>query len=213
MRKLVMIWQENKAFLLFVTLMLVFRSALADWNTVPSGSMNPTIIEGDRIAINKIAYDLRIPFTHKSLLRLAEPERGDIVVFDSKASDKRLVKRLIGLPGDQVSMNNNQLTINGKAVTYQTINNSSDIIEQLPGAAHKIRISDPTNHQFANFPTVTVPADHYLMLGDNRDHSADSRIIGFVPREEIIGRSREVIMSINYDNFYLPRTERFFSNL
>src|SRR6187402_3582202 len=92
------IWKENKSFFIFVVLMLVFRSALADWNTVPTGSMKPTILEGDRIAVNKLAYDLRVPFTAISLLKLADPERGDIVVFESKASAKRLVKRVIGLP-------------------------------------------------------------------------------------------------------------------
>ena len=92
MRKLELglLWKENKTFVIFITLMLVFRSALADWNTVPTGSMKPTILEGDRIAVNKMAYDLRVPFTTISLIKLADPERGDIVVFDSKASDKRL---------------------------------------------------------------------------------------------------------------------------
>lgn len=220
MRKLELglLWKENKTFVIFITLMLVFRSALADWNTVPTGSMKPTILEGDRIAVNKMAYDLRVPFTTISLIKLADPERGDIVVFDSKASDKRLVKRVIGLPGDTIAMNNNQLTINGQAITYDEVNqsagdNSSDRIEHLMGIAHKVRISDINNHLFANFPTVTVPANHYLMLGDNRDNSADSRVIGFVPREEIVGRSRDVVMSLNYDNFYLPRIERFFSKL
>lgn len=212
------LWKDNKTFVLFLTLMLVFRSALADWNSVPTGSMKPTIIEGDRIAVNKMAYDLRVPFTSLSLIKLADPERGDIVIFDSKASDKRLVKRVIGLPGDTVAMNNNQLIINGQAITYDEINeksanNSSDKIEHLMGVTHKIRISDPKNHLFANFPAVAVPTGHYLVLGDNRDNSADSRVIGFVPREEIVGRSRDVVLSLNYDNFYLPRAERFFSKL
>ena len=96
----------------------MFRSACADWNTVPTGSMNPTIIEGDRIAVNKMAYDLRIPFTHISLRKLGDPERGDIAVFDSKVSDKRLVKRVIGVPGDRVAMINNQLLINDAVIDY-----------------------------------------------------------------------------------------------
>ncbi len=207
------LWRENKSFIVFVTLMLVFRSALADWNTVPTGSMNPTIIEGDRIAINKIAYDLHFPFTHISLIKLGDPERGDIVVFDSKASDKRLVKRVVGLPGDVVAMNNNQLSINGQTITYENTNTASDKFEHLFGITHKIRISDPNNHSFANFPAVVVPADHYLMLGDNRDNSADSRVIGFVPRQEVIGRARNVVMSFNYDNYYLPRSDRYLEAL
>lgn len=214
-QKLRLAWQDNKNFVLFVVLMLIFRSALADWNTVPTGSMKPTILEGDRIAVNKIAYDLRIPFTAISLLKLADPERGDIVVFESKVSDKRLVKRVIGLPGDRVAMSNNQLIINGQPLAYDALDsgNSSDQLEHLPGVAHQIRISDPNNHFFANFSEVSVPAGHYLMLGDNRDNSADSRVIGFVPRSEIIGRSRNVVMSFNYDNYYLPRADRFLHKL
>lgn len=206
-------WRENKSFVIFLSLMFIFRSACADWNTVPTGSMNPTIIEGDRIAVNKMAYDLRIPFTHISLVKLADPEHGDIAVFDSKVSDKRLVKRVIGVPGDTVTMVNNQLIINGTAIDYEKSVGNTDQLEHLFNTTHRVRISNPNDHAFANFPTVIVPADHYLMLGDNRDNSADSRVIGFVPRAEFVGRSRAVVMSLNYDNFYLPRVNRFFKSL
>src|SRR5687768_2214405 len=94
--------KENRGFILFIFLMLVFRSSFADWNTVPTGSMKPTIVEGDRIWVNKLAYDVRIPFTSISVHQIADPQRGDIVVFDSKAAGNRLVKRVIGLPGDVV---------------------------------------------------------------------------------------------------------------
>jgi signal peptidase I len=207
------LWRDNKSFVIFLTLMFMFRSACADWNTVPSGSMKPTIIEGDRIAVNKLAYDLHIPFTHISLMRLGDPERGDIVVFDSKVADKRLVKRVIGVPGDAIAMINNQLFINGTAIQYENTATNGDKLEQLFNVAHNIRISNPNNHDFANFPTVIVPSDHYLMMGDNRDNSADSRVIGFVPRAEIVGRSRAVVMSFNYDNYYIPRADRFFKSL
>ncbi len=215
-----LLWRENKSFFIFVVLMMLFRSAVADWNTVPTGSMKPTIIEGDRIAVNKIAYDLRIPFTHISLITLANPERGDIVVFDSKAADKRLVKRVIGLPGDTVAMNNNQLIINDQLISYDAITdnnsdaiNQNDKIEHLFNIDHRVRINDLNNHHFANFPPVAVPEGHYLMLGDNRDNSADSRVIGFVPRSEIIGRTRNLVMSFNYDNYYLPRSDRYLEAL
>jgi len=211
--KLQQAWRENKSFIVFIVLMSLFRSALADWNTVPTGSMKPTIIEGDRITVNKLAYDLRIPFTHISLCRLGEPQRGEIAVFDSKVSDKRLVKRVIGIPGDAVAMVNNQLYINGKAIAYEPTSENGNQLEHLFNVTHRVRISNPNNHAFANFPTVIVPADHYLMLGDNRDNSADSRVIGFVPRKEIIGRSSAVVMSFNYDNYYLPRLNRFFKEL
>jgi len=212
-QKLRNLWRENKSFFIFIGLMFIFRSACADWNTVPTASMKPTILEGDRIAVNKLAYDLRIPFTHISLVKLSDPQRGDIAVFDSKVSDKRLVKRVIGVPGDTVAMINNQLIINGYAVVYEKTISNTDRLEHLFNTSHLVRINNLEDHAFANFPSVLIPADHYLMLGDNRDLSADSRVIGFVPRSEFVGRSRSVIMSFNYDNFYIPRADRFFKNL
>ncbi|MET0357247.1 MAG: signal peptidase I, partial [Cellvibrio sp.] len=203
----------NKSIFIFLSLMLIFRSACADWNTVPTASMKPTILEGDRIGINKLAYDLHLPFTHISLLKIADPQRGDIAVFDSKVSNKRLVKRVIGLPGDTIAMVNNQLIINGSAIQYIDSTSESDKLEQLFEKTHTIRIGDSADHAFANFHAVTVPANQYLVLGDNRDLSADSRVIGFVPREEFVGRSSSVIASFNYDNFYLPRADRFFKSL
>ena len=106
---LLVLWREYRGFALFILLMIVFRSALADWNTVPTGSMKPTIVEGDRIFVNKLAYDLKIPLTSISVHEFADPKRGDVVVFDSKAADTRLVKRVIGLPGDLVEMRDNRL--------------------------------------------------------------------------------------------------------
>jgi len=209
-------WRENKSFLIFIGLMFIFRSACADWNTIPSASMKPTLLEGDRIAVNKLAYDLYIPFTHISLHKFGDPERGDIAIFDSKASQKRLVKRVIGVPGDRISMKNNQLTINGNTIDYEKTTNSANTIDQLEhlfSTTHSVRISTLNDHAFANFPEVVVPENQYLMLGDNRDNSADSRVIGFVPRDEFVGRSRSVVMSFNYDNFYIPRSDRFFKGL
>ena len=118
-KMLLKLWKEYKSLLVFISLLLVFRSAVADWNDVPTGSMKPTIVEGDRIFINKMAYDIRVPFTHISLVKLAEPQPNDIIIFDSVASDKRLVKRVIGVPGDKISMRNNQLFINGQAIAYE----------------------------------------------------------------------------------------------
>ncbi len=219
-QRLQKLWHENKTFLVFIMLMFVFRSAVADWNEVPTGSMKPTIVEGDRIWVNKMAYDVRVPFTHISLLKLADPERGDIVVFDSEVSDKRLVKRVIGVPGDTIAMHDNELWINGNTVTYQknlnslenAVNPDTDKLEILPGVEHLVRIQKQSS-AFSNFLPVVVPEGHYLVLGDNRDNSADSRVIGFVPREEIVGRSRSVVLSFNYDNNYIPRTDRFFRTL
>lgn len=204
-------WKENCSFIVFLVLMFCFRSAIADWNDVPSGSMKPTLIEGDRIGLNKMAYDLRIPFTLISLYKIADPARGDIAVFDSKVADKRLVKRVIGVPGDTVAMRDNRLIINGEALTYTAVADG-DWLEQLPGKAHIVRLN-PNAQAYANFDAVTVPEGHFLMLGDNRDNSADSRVIGFVPRSEFVGRSRSVVMSLDYEDYLLPRSERFFKAL
>lgn len=206
-------WKENKSFVLFVILMAVFRSSVADWNEVPTGSMKPTIIEGDRLLVNKLAYDIKLPFVNVSLLPLDNPVRGDIVVFESAAADKRLVKRVIGVPGDHVAMQNNVLIINGKPLTYKTVDDAENILnENLLGINHKIKVS-PYLSAYASFDTITVPQGQYLVLGDNRDNSADSRLIGFVPRDEIVGRSKQVIISLNYDNYYLPRSDRFLDSL
>ncbi len=208
-------WKENKGLLLFLALMFIFRSAVADWNEVPTGSMKPTIIEGDRVLVNKLAYDLRIPFTHISLLELSEPQRGDIVVFDSKASGKRLIKRVVGVPGDIIQMRNNQLRINSEWLSYKILEVSDNRIDQqenLLGLKHAIRIGSEGS-ALSSFQSGMIPADQYLVLGDNRDNSADSRVIGLVPREEIIGRSKRVIVSLNYDNFHLPRSDRFWQSL
>ncbi len=215
----------NKGFLFFIALMFMFRSAIADWNHVPTGSMKPTIEIGDRILVNKLAYDLRVPFTTFSLLHRSDPVVGDIVVFESHAAGNRLVKRVIAIPGDTVSMSNNRLTINGRALQYKTSGElgryweAKDLGIQADKAEvskdksrYQIQVTRDDN-QLASFSTITVPSERYLVLGDNRDNSADSRVIGLVPRKEIIGRSRSVVMSFNYDNYYLPRSNRFFKSL
>ena len=248
--KLAKLLKEYQSLLIFIALMSVFRSAVADWYTVPTGSMNPTIVEGDRIFTNKMAYDIRIPFTHVSLYQTGEPARGDIIIFDSKAAGNRLVKRVIGMPGDTVELRDNQLFINHQAIEYKdsaaatdteelsaSLNLESqtkfsekqqaqyanpaghqsnlitqDRVENLLGIKHHIRVSQSGTNR-SSFKEVTLPRGYYLALGDNRDNSADSRVIGFVPRDEIIGRTESVVMSFNYDNYYLPRSDRFFHSL
>ena len=209
-------WREYRAFALFIFLMIIFRSALADWNVVPTGSMKPTILEGDRILVNKLAYDLRIPLTHVSIYQFADPKRGDIVIFDSKLADTRLVKRVIGLPGDTVEMRHNRLGINGIEAQYSNVEYAADAIfavESYLGMSHRVELSRTGPGHLSSFDPITVPEDHYLVLGDNRDNSADSRVYGFIPRDEIIGNARTIVLSLNYDHYYLPRVDRFFRPL
>ena len=231
LKKVIRSIKQHRQFILFIGLMLVFRSAVADWNHVPSGSMLPTIVQGDRILVNKMAYDLRLPFTHISLMKLADPERGDIITFDSAVADKKLVKRIIGLPGDTLAMRNNRLYLNGVALNYRaeplalTENTEKAFSEgkkalsdgqtafsvwqeALPGRSHAIRLNDQPS-RLANFGPVIVPEGHYLALGDNRDASADSRVIGFVPREEITGKAHRVAFSNDPEHYYWFRSERW----
>ncbi len=204
-------WKEYRSLIVFIVLMLFFRSAIADWNDVPTGSMQPTIVEGDRILVNKMAYDIRVPFTQHSLLKIADPQVNDIVIFESEVADKRLVKRVMAVPGDVISMHNNKLQINGQSLTYRVLQQSPQqtvFNEKYKQLSHQIRLSHHSS-SLAHFAAVVVPVDHYLVLGDNRNNSADSRVIGFVPRSEIIGRSSTVVISLDYDNYFLPRGDRF----
>jgi signal peptidase I len=215
-RGLLKAWHEYRGFAIFIVLMLIFRSALADWNVVPTGSMKPTILEGDRILVNKLAYDFKVPLTNIALYKFADPRRGDIVVFDSKAANTRLVKRVIGLPGDTVEMRDNRLIINGIEARYSGVEHEADAtfaLESYLSTSHRIELARNGVSRFSTFGPVTVPKDCYLVLGDNRDNSADSRFYGFIPREEIVGNAKTVVLSLNYDNYYIPRTERFFHPL
>ena len=202
--------------------MSVFRSAVADWYSVPTGSMKPTIQEGDRIIVNKIAYDVRFPFTDVSLFSIATPKRGEIIVFESEAANLRLIKRVIGLPGDLVEMKNELIRINGKPLPYKysqshiNQDDSAEIttsIEKVGNIHHSINIDNFASTQLSNFAPVKVPAGHYLVLGDNRRHSADSRVYGFVPHHELRGKATAIAFSVDYANYYLPRADRFFQNI
>lgn len=213
---LVRTWREYRSLALFVILMVSFRSAMADWNVVPTGSMKPTILEGDRILVNKLAYDLRIPFTHVVLYRFADPRRGDVVIFDSRAADTRLVKRVIGLPGDTVEMRDNRLIIDGIEARYSSVERAADAIfatESYGDLAHRIELDHTGKSRLSTFGPVKVPKGRYLVLGDNRDNSADSRVYGFIPREEIVGSAKMVVLSLDYAHYYIPRSDRFFRGL
>lgn len=205
--------RENRNLLLFLCLMAVFRSSFADWNDVPTTSMDPSIHAGDRIVVDKLAYDLRLPLLGTTVWRLGEPERGDIVVFDSAAAGLRLVKRVIGLLGDTVVLRDNRLYINGEAVAYDPVSGDVQLaIEALGGRRHYVR-SKGQAHRLDSFGPVTVPPDHYLVLGDNRDDSADSRVYGLVPRRELVGRATRVVFSLDRQAGWRPRGDRFFHRL
>ena len=215
-------WRAYRGTLLFLCLMLTFRSAWADWVTVPTGSMNPTILEGDRVLVDKHVFGLRIPFTRVHLTAGESPARGDIVVFDSPVDGTSLVKRVIGVPGDVLSLEGDRLTVNGLAARY-----SAREIDSVRGllaataAEHPLLLREAglgRPHDVMILPgrparraleTLVVPEGMYFMMGDNRDNSADSRYFGFVPRRDIIGRATRVVVSLNPDRHYAPRSDRF----
>jgi len=211
------LWREwLQPVALIAIVMLPFRSAIADWNMVPTGSMNPTIVEGDRIFINKLAYDLKIPFTTVHIAQWADPQRGDIVVFYAPDDGLRLVKRVIGLPGDLLELRDERLYINGAALSYAPLPGDELATvyasELLGEHVHTMQIQ-PGRHALRSFGPVTVPQDSYFMMGDNRDNSRDSRYFGFVPRVQIVGRALAVVASWDPERYYLPRADRFFKSL
>jgi signal peptidase I len=219
-------WRKEIRPLLPLALVLfAIRSSLADWNDVPTGSMKPTILEGDRVYVNKLAYDLKVPFTTWHLAQWGNPNRGDIVVFYSPYDGKRLVKRVVGLPGDTLELRNDQLILNGQAVSYEPIaqelvrdvspaDRASQVFaaEQLPGRPHVVAAL-PAAPARRDFGPVRVPEGQYFMMGDNRDNSFDSRYYGPVERKQILGRATTVVMSLDHENHWLPRWHRFLSSL
>jgi signal peptidase I len=156
------------------------------------------------------------------LARMGEPARGDIVTFRSPKDGTLLIKRLIALPGDTVEMRNERLYINGKGADYDMIADSldsvqgetlralqlSESIEGGKGGRRHIQVL-PDVMAPRTFGPLKVPDGEYLMLGDNRDNSADSRMIGLVPRKLLVGRAERVLVSADYQGNWMPRTERF----
>jgi len=210
-------------FLVFIVLPV--KSSLADWNWVPTGSMNPTILEGDLLYVDKIAYDLRFPLTLHRLAKWSDPQRGDIVVCFSPDDDTRLVKRIIGRPGDIIELRNNILLLNGEPVSYTKIDSKYTkylpgkqkrkyilAMEDLNGVTHAV-MSTPSIMAVRTFGPVTVPQGSYFVMGDNRDNSRDSRYFGFVERKSIVGKAKGIIGSLDITDKYQPRFKRFFASL
>ena len=212
--------REIRIFVLMILIVSSLRSALADWNDVPTGSMKPTIQEGDRVVVNKLAYDLKVPFTTINIFKWGNPERGDIVVLFSPMDGTRLVKRVVATPGDKVEMRDNQLFVNGRIAKQSPIALvSSDDYgsayiydENLYGRNHKVMLT-PEIPSLRSFGPVVVPEGHYFVLGDNRDNSNDSRFIGVIERRRIVGKAVAVAFSLDRKRWFIPRTDRFFEGL
>lgn len=208
----------------FPVILFVFllRSFVVEPFRIPSGSMLPTLHAGDFILVNKYEYGLRFPVLNFGITEGADPKRGDIVVFKYPL-DKNIdfIKRVIGVPGDEIRYINKQLYVNGKRVEAtpdgsffdkETYTDLKQFNENLDGVVHKIVENDKVpsmarpvqghnglNQCLYNMGDVVcrVPDGHYFMMGDNRDNSADSRFWGFVPKEDIVGRAFYIWLNIS----------------
>ncbi len=216
--------RNNRGLIIFLLLFGLFRTGIADWNPIPSGSMRPTLLEGDVVFVNRLAYDLKVPLTDIIVSHLGEPERGDIVTFSRPGDGTRLIKRVVALPGDLVEMRSKRLFINGSMADYQPkaalmepdgnagLSPAMRWREQLSGAAYDIQWYTDTATA-PDFGPLRVPRGQFLMLGDNRDRSADSRFFGLVPREKLIGRAERLLVSVAYQHDWSPRFGRFGKSL
>ena len=216
--------RTNRSFLLLLLGFGLFRTAIADWNPIPSGSMRPTVLEGDVVLVSRVAYDLKLPLTDVVLARLGDPRRGDVVTFSSPQDGTRLIKRLVAVPGDVVEMRDEHLVINGEVARYEA---PESLLETLqPGLERPATRVTETLHGHqrrvqwlagvaarSSFGPLTVPPGQYLVLGDNRDNSADSRYIGLVPRERLIGQAKAVLVSADILGAWWPRWGRFGQSL
>ena len=217
-------WIEySGSFFPVIALVFVLRSFLYEPFKIPSSSMVPTLLVGDLILVNKFTYGIRLPIVNKKIVDVNNPQRGDVMVFKyPNDMSQDYIKRVVGVPGDTIVYENKRLTVNGKPVTYSVLDDYLDdespvyhkqLVENLNGVPHRILNSDNKPGIevgiVENFPkreacdfsyekfTCTVPAGNYFMMGDNRDHSLDSRYWGFVPDKNIVGKAFFVWMNLS----------------
>jgi signal peptidase I len=216
-------WIEySGSFFPVIALVFFLRSFLYEPFKIPSSSMVPTLLVGDLILVNKFTYGVRLPIVNKLIIEVNHPQRGDVMVFKyPKDMSLDYIKRVIGVPGDKISYKNKRLTVNGKELSYQPMQDylnddlkySRQYEEDLNGVKHKIAVIEGAPSielsQVRSFPykdlctynmegfTCTVPSGHYFMMGDNRDRSDDGRYWGFVPDENIVGKAFFVWMNLN----------------
>jgi signal peptidase I len=195
-------WREyGEALFIAFIMALVIRAFLVQAFSIPSGSMQPTLLIGDYLLVNKFTYGIRNPLTNKVWIPIGTPQRGDVVVFIyPQDPTKDYIKRVIGLPGDRIQVVNKKVLINGKVLeTPQAVYDDPMVIPRPRG---------PTESGRDNMGPVTVPANSYFVMGDNRDHSYDSRFWGFVPMDAFRGKAL-----IIYFSWQGPPGEPFFQAL
>lgn len=173
--------REVGSVLMLVIGVLAARSTLADHYHVPSGSMEPTLVAGDRVVVNKMAYGLRIPFSHIHLTQGESVERGEVVIFDSPRDGIRLIKRIVAVGGDAVTVSNGRLLINGESMAL-----SGNIDSEVFG--ERIVRLNLTDGGGPNFEQI-IPPGKLLAIGDHRGNSLDGRIFGLIDQQAVYGRA------------------------
>jgi len=194
----------------FPILLLVFviRTFLIEPFKIPSGSMMPTLIAGDFIAVNKFAYGLRLPVFNKLIYKIGSPQRGDVFVFHyPKDSSIDYIKRVIGVPGDTIRYESKKLFINNQELSQSYLGEyeyqlnadlslkAKEFLETNNNLSHSILIHDIPSETIE----FTVPEGHYFAMGDNRDNSSDSRVWGFVPDHLLVGKA--FVIWLNFNDF------------
>jgi signal peptidase I len=189
--------EYSRSFFPVLLFVLIIRSFIFEPFRIPSGSMMPTLLEGDFIFVKKFAYGLRLPVAETKVIETGSPKRGDVIVFRLPSDPSiNYIKRVIGLPGDKVVYERQRLTINGETMDLEMdADDSFDVpvyIEDLDGHVHDILI---TNSQISTRDgTYRVPKGHYFVMGDNRDRSRDSRFIGAIPEKFLVGEAVRIWM-------------------
>jgi signal peptidase I len=201
--------EYSRSFFPVLLFVLVIRSFVFEPFRIPSGSMMPTLLQGDFIFVKKYAYGLRLPVSEAKIIETGEPERGDVVVFRLPSDPSiNYIKRVVGLPGDVVTYRRHVLTINGEVVDTEKHPHASAIdprfVEQLGDRQHEILISKSNNTDRDG--EFMVPAGHYFVMGDNRDNSKDSRYIESIPESHLVGEAVRIWMHM--DGLKWPRWDR-----
>jgi signal peptidase I len=209
--------KDLRQLVLMAAVILTGRSVLADWYVVPTGSMKPTILEGDRVFVWKSAYQVRVPFSRIRLFATGAPHRGDVVVIrNPDGGSVPFVKRLIGLPGDTVELRDEALYVNGKLQKTDFLPELGSAdgepvrlgTEHLNGMTHPVRIL-PERPALRTFGPITVPSDEVFLMGDNRDESRDARFFGTRPVTDLLGRAVGIMWSWQPEFLKGPRWNRF----
>lgn len=201
--------EYSQSFFPVLLFVLVIRSFVFEPFRIPSGSMMPTLLQGDFIFVKKYAYGLRLPVTETKFIETGEPERGDVIVFRLPSDPSiNYIKRVVGLPGDEIVYERHRLMINGELVAIDKAPEATPaepkFIEQLGERRHDILIMNPAYSVMDG--TYTVPEGHYFVMGDNRDNSRDSRWIGPIPETHLVGEAVRIWMHV--DGLTWPRWDR-----